>query len=115
MKHQALMDSLEGIAKQAATFKRPKGLVNLANCFEKLDKEFGGPTTRKTGLINAIKNLAECNMHKVHTLQEAKYTVEELLNEMESLGTVDKNYSYQLILPLIKHDEKTQNDYRQYR
>jgi hypothetical protein len=115
MIHQALMDSLEGIAKQAAMFKRPKGLVNLANCFEKLDKEFGGPTTRKTGLINAIKNLAECNMHKVHTLQEAKYTVEELLNEMESSGTVDKNYSYQLILPLIKHDEKTQSDYRQYR
>jgi hypothetical protein len=115
MKHQALMESLEGIAKKAATFKRPKGLVNLANCFEKLDKEFGGPTTRKTGLINAIKNLPECNMYKVHTLQEAKYTVEELLNEMDASGTVDKDYSYQLILPLIKHDDKTQSDFRQYR
>lgn len=115
MKHQALMESLEGIAKKAATFKRPKGLVNLANCFEKLDKEFGGPTTRKTGLINAIKNLPECNMYKVQTLQEAKYTVEELLNEMDASGTADNDYSYQLILPLIKHDDRTQSDFRQYR
>jgi hypothetical protein len=115
MKHQALMESLEGIAKKAATFKRPKGLVNLANCFEKLDKEFGGPTTRKSWLINAIKNLPECNMYKVQTLQEAKYTVEELLNEMDASGTTDNDFSYQLILPLIKHDDRTQSDFRQYR
>jgi hypothetical protein len=47
MKHQALMDSLEGIAKQAATFKRPKGLVNLANCFENWTKSLVDPQQEK--------------------------------------------------------------------
>ena len=110
VKQLAVLNCLEDSAKEVVQCLKPRGLYNLVQTLEILDKEYGNPTVLKGAMFRRLRNLPPLDLTDISTLCQAKVLVQNLLANYRRFGSKSSNSKMEedSILSLLSYNQNAQ-------